>query len=197
SGTGTLTINGLLNWTGGQMCTNAACTAPGTLGVTNANGGISIPSGEQFLYGRTLNTMGAVTISSGAAMLFGYGGVVNNPAGGTWTISTNYYLETTTGGGSFNNAGTFVSSAAFAILVQPVFTNTGAVQANSGTGSLNLFAVASSTGTWSVVGGATLLLSSGSGNTATLSGAISGAGTVELGQQIGTLNVTGSYNVTG
>src|SRR5208282_5028817 len=174
SGTGTLTINGLLNWTGGQMCTNAACTAPGTLGVTNANGGISIPSGEQFLYGRTLNTMGAVTISSGAAMLFGYGGVVNNPAGGTWTISANYYLETTTGGSSFNNFGTFVVSAAtFTVLVQPVFTNTGAVQVSAGT--VQFMGGGGGSGTYTAAMGTTLAFQ---GGTYAFGGAISGPGTL-------------------
>src|SRR5208282_2104577 len=146
----------------------------GALSVTNANGGMNIPAGAQELYGRTLNTMGAVTISSGAEMFFGYGGVVNNSVGGTWTIAGNYPLLTTTGGGSFNNAGTFaVSAATFTIQVQPVFNNTGAVQVNAGT--VQFLGGGGGSGTYAAAMGTTLAFLGGA---YTFGGAISGPGTL-------------------
>ncbi len=197
TGAGNLTINGLLNWTSGFMCTDPACGMPsGAQAVTNANGGATLPANATNLYGRTLNTSGMVTLAAGRNVSFGYGAVVNNLSGGTWNITNNLFLMNATGGGSFNNVGTFeYSTAGLYIQVQPAFTNSGVVQVNAG--YLDMLAVAASTGSWFSGSGNGLGISSGAGNTATLSGSISGAGGVGFGAQGGTLNVTGAYNVTG
>ncbi len=207
SGTDALTVNGLLTWVTGSMCTVSTCNSPGT-GVTNANGGITIPAGSngaQFLYGRTLNNAGTATLSNtfyspsfGYYFYLGYGAVINNLATGTWNYTTDSpWLNTTTGGGTFNNAGTFEKTGGTATTtVNPTFNNSGSVlDSSSGPSILDLNAVGTSTGSWSVSSGDTLELGAGSAVTSTLSGTISGAGTALF--TTGTLNLTGAYNVGG
>ena len=57
--------------------------------------------------------------------------MVNNISTGTWNITNDYFLETTTGGGTFNNAGTFEQSSANTIQVEASFVNTGTVEVNA------------------------------------------------------------------
>jgi hypothetical protein len=199
AGTDTLDVTGLFTWTGGSMCTavsSGSCVAPsGAQGITNANGGMSSASGVQYLYGRTLNNGGTATISSQNYMYLYYGAVVNNLAGATWNLSSDYNMYVSTGGGTFNNAGTFEKTGGTTTsAIEVTFNNTGSVLANTAT--LSFQAAGNSSGSWSAAPGATLGIGSASGVTSGLSGAISGAGTVQLGYS-GTINLTGSFNVTG
>src|SRR5581483_4988492 len=176
--------------------TNSNCTAPqGQQAVTNANGGIAGSGSQIYLEGRTLNNPGVANLNntSGALTLY-YGSVINNLANASWNLPTDFGISVSTGGGTFNNAGTFSKTGGTGTsTIGVAFNNSGVVQAN--TGALNFQAVGNSTGSWSVANGATLDLAAGSGLTATLSEPISGAGTVAFGP--GTNNVAGSYNVTG
>ncbi len=190
TGSDTVTISGLLTWSGG--------TESGT-GVTNANGGMTI-SGEPFLDTRTLNNAKTATWT-GVAFLMLNGSVFNNQSGATWNHQSDSRLPFDGGTDpTFNNAGTFEKSAGTAsngggMGSGIVFNNTGAVQANSGLLLVGDAGSCGSTcaGTWSVASGDTLQI--GSGTTAALSGGISGAGTVNF--NTGTVNYTGTYNVTG
>ncbi len=215
-GPATVSIGGLVTWTGGSMCTTQAsgsCTTPtGTQGITNASGGMSL-SGGDILAGRTLNTTGGtVTVtSSGGYLALAFGSTVNNTA--AWNVGGSYIFYTgpsigLTGTGTFNNntGGTFTKSDASTSIVYVPFNNMGTVNVctlssgvctTSGTGTLNLQLVGNSTGNWSAAGGGLLELSSGLGNTSTLNGGFSGTGTVDFGVNQGTINVTGSYGVTG
>src|SRR5581483_5263036 len=176
--------------------TNSNCTAPqGQQAVTNANGGIAGSGSQIYLEGRTLNNPGVANLNntSGALTLY-YGSVINNLANASWNLPTDFGISVSTGGGTFNNAGTFSKTGGTGTsTIGVAFNNSGVVQAN--TGALNFQAVGNSTGSWSVANGATLDLAAGSGLTATLSAPISGAGTVAVFP--GTKNVAGSYNVTG
>ena len=208
-GTDQVTISGLTTWTGGSLCTtvsSGACTTPtGTQGITTPSGGMSL-SGGDILDGRTLNTSaGTVTVTSaGGYMGITGGATVNNTT--TWSVGGSYQLYSSAqiggaGSGTFNNnvGGTFTKSDTSTSAVDVPFSNTGTVQANAGTLNMNVVGTCTTAcnGSWSAASGAVLELSSGSGNTSTLSGGISGAGTVDFGTSQGTINVTGVYNVTG
>jgi hypothetical protein len=122
----------------------------------------------------------------------GYGAVINNQAGATWNYTGDSpWLNTTTGGGAFNNFGTFEKTGGSSItVVSPGFNNTGSVLDSSTTVStLELLAVGTSAGSWSAAAGDTLEIGAGSGVTSTLSGTFSGAGTA--------LFTTGTQNLTG
>src|SRR5581483_9691687 len=148
AGTDTLTINGLLTWTSnGAMCTNSNCTAPqGQQAVTNANGGIAGSGSQIYLEGRTLNNPGVANLNntSGALTLY-YGSVINNLANASWNLPTDFGISVSTGGGTFNNAGTFSKTGGTGTsTIGVAFNNSGVVQAN--TGALNFQAVGNSTG---------------------------------------------------
>jgi hypothetical protein len=187
----TLTVSGLVTWSGG--------TISGT-GTTNANGGMTLTV-EPFLSAQTLNNAGTATWD-GILFLMENGAVINNLAGATWNLENDSAIGFE--GGTtpvFNNAGTFqktggTSSSGGGIGAEITFNNTGTVTDSSGTLFASNIGACSGTcgGSWSVVSGATLQLGSGA-TTAALSGPISGAGTVQF--TTGTVNYTGTYNVTG
>src|SRR5262249_36228202 len=129
NGTGAVTITGLATWTAGTM--SGAAT-------TNANGGMSLPSGQITLDTRTLNVSGATTSgnTSGNTLLLQNGAVVNNLAGSIWTIvasSGNSIAANGGTGNTFNNAGTFQMNGGTTHTVSAIFNNTGSVNANAGT----------------------------------------------------------------
>src|SRR5262249_6446129 len=85
TGSGTVTVWGLMTWTGGNM------TGPG---ATNANGGllVSFGGGSPMLDGRTLDNAGSATQTSTDSGAYSNlnvadGGVINNLAGATWTFA--------------------------------------------------------------------------------------------------------------
>jgi hypothetical protein len=194
-GTGTLTVNGLLSFGGGSMCTvynNGVCGAPITNALTRANGGINI-SEYSSLIGRTLNNAGSATYTRNYYLSLSNGAIVINVAKAVWDVSNGGSLYSD-GTGVFNNAGMFRSLGSGTSSIQPVFNNTGLVelmgtstQQFTGGGSCG----SSCNGSWSVSSGATLGFNSG---TFALSGAIGGAGTVS---HSATETLTGTYNVTG
>jgi beta-propeller repeat-containing protein len=201
-GTATLTLNSVLTWTYGVMCTSysttsSSCANTLTQAVTNANAGITFPFGYPTLNSRTLNSVKTSTMSgAGYFLSLLNNAIVNNKSGATWNLAADASLS---GSGTFNNSGIFQKTAGTTIsTVQPVFNNTGTVQANSATldfaggGSC----VLSCSGSWTAAKGATLQFDSG---VFVLSGPIggtgSGAGTVVFSS--GTETLTGTYNVSG
>jgi len=191
TGAGNVTVSGPLTWTGGTMS--------GT-GVTNANGGMSIPSGQMFLDARTLNVSGATAFGTagggGVNFFMQNAAVVNNLAAATWSIlSGNGNGIFLNGGttGTFNNAGTFQMTGGTADTVSVQFNNTGTTgTVNANAGTLTLSGGGSGAGTFNVAGGATLGFGGGA---FALSGSIAGAGAVSFA--VGTANLTGTYNISG
>jgi uncharacterized repeat protein (TIGR01451 family) len=193
TGADTVSVTGLLTWTGGTMS---------GAGITNANGGMSIPQNASTLDTRTLNISGNTTFggANGGSQLFVQNGaVINNLAGSAWNFvngsnSTSSGIFFNGAAGTFNNAGTFQMTGGTGNAVTVPFNNSGTVNANAGI--LTFFGggscAATCVGAFNVASGATLGFGSG---TFALAGNIAGAGTVNFAG--GTANLTGTYNVTG
>src|ERR1035438_5418317 len=170
TGTDTLTITGLLTWSGG--------TESGT-GITDANDGMTI-SGEPFLDTRTINKKKTATWS-GVDFLMLNGSIFNNLAGATWnhTVDTPIAFE---GGNTptFSNAGTFektggTSTSGGGLSSGIVFDNTGTVIAQSGV--LLLGSSYTQTKGSTLLEGGTILMS-GTSPLAEQAGSVLGSGTI-------------------
>jgi hypothetical protein len=136
-GSATLNLNGPLTWTYGVMCTSysqamASCTLPALQAVTNANGGVALPTGYPVLNSRTLNNAQTANMSGGGYFLTLLNdATLNNKQGATWNLSADASVLGQLG--TFNNAGTFSkTSGTSTSTVQTTFANSGAVQAASG-----------------------------------------------------------------
>jgi hypothetical protein len=186
----TFTILNNFTWTGGTMSGS---------GVTNANGGITMNGAGVVLIGRTLhNAAGQTATLSGlnaALVLAGGGAVFNND--GTFLAQNNSGFPTGgVGTNTFNNAGVFTrdtSSGEFYLTFNGAFNNTGTVNVQSGTLRLLSPDGGATSGDFNVSSGATLLFQ----NDFTLgpTSDVAGAGAVQFGGN--TINVNGSYNVSG
>jgi YD repeat-containing protein len=191
-GAGTLTVVGAGTWSGGVM-TGSGTTRIAATGTLAVGGPIDVA-----LDTRTLDNFGSM-VFSGAGWYFANGAVLNNEAGATFDIRSDVSIrDLTREGGSgapstIDNAGTLQKTAGAGLTtVWPIVNNSGAVQAGSGTLSLN--GGGTSSGSFSASDGATLSFGSG---TQTLAAAaqVSGAGTIGFSDGITTL--AGSYAVTG
>lgn len=138
TGAGTLTVTGALSWTGGTMS---------GMGVTNANGGLALGGTgnvgyTESLAGRTLNNAGAATLaynapSGGSGLILSGGAAFNNLAGATFNITNDAPISANSGGGTFNNAGTLAKTGgAGTSAILTTLNNTGTVNAQTGTLSL-------------------------------------------------------------
>ena len=128
TGPDTLTVTGLTTWTQGTMS--------GT-GITNANGGVSMPPGFQTLDTRTVNAGGTSTFGStagGPSFVMQNGATLKVKAGATWNIVNDGLMQNN--GGStpvINNLGTFEKTAgAGTTNIGPNFSNSGSLLAKSG-----------------------------------------------------------------
>jgi CSLREA domain-containing protein len=126
TGLGTLTINGLFNWTGGTMA---------GLGTTNANGGILMNGGEVTLEQRTLNIASdtIARLTGDNALLRLRNGAILNNAGSFLAENDRGILDDVGLLSVIRNTGSFtrsVSSADF--LVDVPFLNEGTVQISTG-----------------------------------------------------------------
>ncbi|HEY1381212.1 MAG TPA: hypothetical protein VGF55_30710, partial [Gemmataceae bacterium] len=215
-GSGTVNVSGPTTWSGGVMLGG---------GVTNADGGLTMTGNLSVLNGRTLNNAAIATYSgvAGNALTIS-NAIFNNLAGGTLTVDGNNDVH---GGGSptaFNNLGTFVKRAGAAgdgvTSFTAGFNNSGVVDLQSGTlsldvggtnagavtiasaGRLTATSYTQSAGSTSLAGGA---LNATSGVTIN-GGSLTGSGTVtgnvtNAGGQVspgvsspGTVGITGNYN---
>jgi uncharacterized repeat protein (TIGR01451 family) len=163
-------IAGLFDWQGGTQ---------GAAGTTNANGGLTLSTGgtKTLNTGRVLNNNGMATWTGGQ-INSGGGAVFNNPATRTFDIQTDQGFFHNLGGAvpQFNNAGTVTKSAgAGTTTFTLAFTNSGTVNANSGTLSLN--SSATHTGVFNVAG--TLAFPSGT-HDLNAPASVSGAGAVNF-----------------
>ncbi len=170
TGTDTLTLTGLLTWSGG--------TESGA-GITDANGGMTI-TGEPFLDTRTINNKKTATWS-GIEFLMLNGSIFNNLAGATWnhTVDTQIAFD---GGNTptFSNAGTFektggTTTSGGGVTSSIVFNNTGTVIAQSGV--LLLGSSYTQTKGSTLLEGGTILMS-GTSPLAEQAGSVLGSGTI-------------------
>ncbi len=194
TGPGTLNINGLWTWTGGTQSGN---------GVTNANGGISLSgAASKTLSGRTLNhAAGQTTTHTDAGnLLLGDGAVFNN--NGSYDLQSDASIDNTgLAPRTFNNNGIFTKSGgAGSSSINPSFTNTGEVNANSGTLGLNNYT--QTAGTTRLNGGSissatTIQLQGGlleGANNSSITGDINQTGgTINPGLSAGILNLVGGF----
>ena len=196
TGAGTVTVSGLLTWTGGIESGTGTTVANGGLAITASNAAFTV------LDGRTLTNAATATVNgSGNQYLdLGDNAVLNNLPGATFDFEAEVSLRTNgevSGAATFNNQGILEKSAdtgSDTTNFDAVLDNSGTVQVLSGT--LSLQGDSTDTGSFTVSGGATLGFDSGA---ATLgSGSIiSGAGTVEIGGGTVNVNAGSTYNVSG
>jgi len=187
SGTDTVAVSGALNWTGGTM-TGA--------GQTIANGGITISGGSHVLDGgRTLTNTAAAAWSASYIGIYN-GATLNNASGATFAVQCDQPIYTSGTPGAFNNAGTFTKSSTSGMTTVyggVLFNNSGSVQINNG--SLTLDGGGTSSGTFTVAASSGLSFTGGTHSLTSTTTGISGAGTV--GFTGGTTNVSCPYNIAG
>lgn len=204
AGTGTVDT-GSLSWSGGRL---GIWDASGPAVTVNVRGGTAIgPYGFALTGGSTLNLNGGTQWASGYSDIViegpvqaGTASTLNIAAGTQFTdegngtdnryVSARRFLGVAVGppGGVVNNAGSWVRSAGNGTtFVETVFNNSGSVNVNAGT--LDLGGSGTSTGSFSILAGATLNFSGGS---YTLGGAVDNAGALSFGG--GTTVLAGRYD---
>jgi hypothetical protein len=192
TGSSTVTVSGLLNWTGGTMSGPGSTVANGTLTLSNSGF-----FGGPTLDGRTLNNAGTATWTGTQGITFSNAAVFNNLAGATFVVQANVNMSGDAAS-TFNNAGDFRKDSGTAITqINLFFTNTGSVEVNSGT--LSLAQAGDYSGSMSVSSGMTLQFT-GSTHVLRSSSSVTGDGTVQFadgGFFSGPTNiiVAGSYTV--
>lgn len=186
NGTGTVTITGVFNWTGGSLDGSGALTA--------AAGGTMNISGfetKSLSNGHTLNTAGTTAwTGSGALQMSNDANIVNT---GTFTIQS----EVLSGAGTFRNRGTLVVQAGTgtaSVINGALFNNPGTTNVQNGIFQVDNGGVMSG----SVIIGTTAIFNV-NGGTNTISGtttSITGAGTFSFtGGTITTPSAGGTINV--
>ena len=125
---GTHTIQGTLNWTGGEMSGDGTTTI--AAGAT-----VRINGAAKWIKGRTVTNSGIVDWTDNSIQCRD-GVVINNQAGAVWQTNLPSYgawLSHWTGTQSvFNNAGTFKNMGTGTVWTSVAFTNSGTVDAQSG-----------------------------------------------------------------
>ncbi len=170
-----------INWTGG--------TVAGTL---NNPGQLTINTTTAYAHlAGTLNNTGTIIWTGGTYLVLYFdGGTLNNQSGGTVNsqVDNTFYLNS--GSPQIMNAGTFEKTGGTGTTSITVpFSNSGAVQVQTGTISFNTTVSVSAGASFS--GGGTLLIS---GGTLSINGAASAASLTQVG---GTLNGAGNLTVSG
>src|SRR5262249_14224422 len=149
SGSGTVTIAGTMNWSGGTLAGTGKTVVPNTLNL----------SGSTHVLQHELDSQGTATWTAGDLQMAN-GTFVNT---GTFTANSHGTLQSygvTSGStNTFTNSGSFIKQGTgtaqlFASTTGVIFTNTGPVDVQAG--SLRLAAGGSSSGTFSVASGTTL-----------------------------------------
>ncbi len=165
---GTVTTNGLVNFSGGaiNVTTGDTLTLNGGMNWTggvniNGPGTISLPSGQTLamsgaasrgFINTTFNNAGTTTSNIGGSQLVLNNSSIFNNSGTFRFLNNGDNISVSVGTGTFNNTGTLEVSGAITNAVNNVaFTNTGGTLA-SGTGTLNLNSGGSHSGAISLTG---------------------------------------------
>lgn len=169
----TLTVDGVFNWSGQAIMGS---------GTVDAKGGITLATSYTKTLSGILTNEGSAVWATGTLALGG--GTINNLAGATFEMRASSQSRTAV---TVNNAGTLIKSTSTGTVELGVVNNTGAVQVKQGklvidSGSLG--------GTLSVDAPAVLTL-----GTLTVTGAVSGAGEVDLATSAAT-TVMGAFAPT-
>ena len=126
SGTGSLTVNGALSWTGGDMSGSGTTVIPsgGSLVLSGAN--------NKLLGQRTINSSGTTSLSGGD-LWSGQGAVFNNT--GTFDVEGDAsFLNNLGGSATINNTGSFQKSGGTgSTAIGPAFNNNGTLNVQTGT----------------------------------------------------------------
>jgi hypothetical protein len=198
TGSGNVTIDGLLTWTGGTIT---------GLGDTLANGGINISGfGGKTLDGRTIENAGTAIWAGTGNITVANGAIWNNLANATFDGRSNATMSGIIGApSSFNNMGTFRKSVSSAMTTMGLlFNNDGLVDVETGT--LDLAGGGVSNGSITVASGTTLRFGGGT-YTINPSSTISGPGNFIVGSDainlppsvsvVGTYSISGATTITG
>ena len=183
SGTGSLTFSSTLNWTGGTMSGTGTTTIPigGTLSISGT-------AYAKSLDGRTISNRGTIAWSGGSISSKNNAPTINNLEGGVFNAQCDGTISKSGSvSGMFNNTGLFLKTASVGTTtIQWPFNNTGTIEVQSGTLSLQGGDLANS-GTVFVYAGSNVVVNgnlTGGGNV-TLDGAmtagLSGSASVMLG----------------
>jgi uncharacterized repeat protein (TIGR01451 family) len=166
-GPGSLTVNGIMNWSADSEIQNTVAIASGALNISGF--------GTRFLNGGTINNSGTVNWSGTDNISVYNSGVINNLSGGLFSVTNdqNIYQHCCTAGLAFNNAGTFRKTAATGItsISNNGFNNSGTVDIQSGT--FNPISGGTSTSVFNATSPGTILFNTGTyalGTGATLTG---------------------------
>jgi hypothetical protein len=127
AGLGTVTVSGLLTWTGGTMSDAGHTVAGGDLAISGNN--------PKFLDGRILDNTAAATWSGTGDIRSSHGAVLNNQDAADFQAQSDANFTSEAGStATINNAGTFSKSAGSGITtLAPLFNNTGTVDIQMGT----------------------------------------------------------------
>src|SRR6266536_3931762 len=131
-GSGNITINGALNWSGGVMSGTGATNIPN--GATlNLNTG----SSNHLFLQRTLNNSGTAILTQvgqSGTVFFLQSGTFNNLTGSVFDLRADRGINSNGGTNLFSNAGTFRKSAGTGLSTVGIpFNNTGTVEVQTGT----------------------------------------------------------------
>ncbi|HWB10108.1 MAG TPA: DUF4214 domain-containing protein [Pirellulales bacterium] len=184
-GTGTLTLADSFTWSAGTM------SGGGTTVVADTASLLINDASDVILDNRTLNNFGAA-VFSGTRWDFNNGGVFNNETGATFSMQSDAPFNAL-GTSAFNNLGSFIKSAGNTTGVGPAFNNSGKLDVQSGT--LSLDGGGTSTGIFVAESGATLNFGGGSDDLSAAGVQVYGAGAV--GFTGATVAIGGGYAVTG
>lgn len=191
-GSGNLSVQGVLNWSGGQLTPGSSLTIA-TGGVLDIEGSISI-EGE-------MTNAGTVNWQGGAISVYGANcgttGEIWNEAGGLWDIQCDQALEGACGGETFHNAGVLQKDTTTGTTTFKVYlNNTATVHAESGTISFN--SGSDLGGTFQADSGAAIYFAGGSYTISSAPTNFQGPGTVQLTGGNVTLNgLVGTLNLNG
>ncbi len=186
TGSDTLTVSsGPYDWSGGIQS--------GT-GVTTAAAGLTLSgAGLKTLSGRTLNNSGTASVTGTGSLQLGDGAVFNNT--GAFDLQTSAGIAAAGAlPRTFNNAGTFTKSAGADSFVNVPFNNSGTVNASSAVLLFNGGGNCGGVCNGSFNSSATLRFSGGTFDLGEMA-ILAGSGGVEFSS--GTVNLAGTYNVTG
>ncbi|MDQ3815784.1 MAG: CehA/McbA family metallohydrolase, partial [Armatimonadota bacterium] len=225
-GSGTVTVSGVCNWTGGAIDGTLNIPVGGQLNISGD--GLYYSGPYKFLRG-TLNNAGTATVTGTGPVYFyreasgaTYLGTFNNSGTCTVQSDTAFDIHPNWGGTAiFNNSGTLTKSAStgttyfggYHSSTALAFNNSGTVNANSGT--LSLTSGGTSNGTFNANSGATLIcsgtlaarLNAASGSLIQLTNGTLNTGTICAGAGLcdvigavtlnGTVTVNGTFQVNG
>ncbi|MBL0168804.1 MAG: hypothetical protein IPP85_17545 [Propionivibrio sp.] len=166
---GNTTANGLINYTGGSLgigagdtltangrldwATGNAISGPGTLAIPTGETLALLTTADRVLDNVRLDNAGIISSAMGTRNLFvNNGAVINNSGLYQFQSGSNDAINTSGGGGTFNNTGTIESLSPNANLINVAFNNTGGTLAASGANNLTINAPSNFSGALTLSG---------------------------------------------